>query len=105
MTGGHIVGDAGKAQTGVGQTIERGDHRRADRSRQHCQHRAALKLVPQRPGLCGKLRIEGGGIDLGALEPCPGVAVRVGGVDLADEIARQAAPCLKPVGRPQTAIW
>src|SRR3546814_6096635 len=47
-----------------------------------------------RAGLCLEQRAEGKRIDLAALEARPGIGMGIGGVDLAQEVARQAAAVL-----------
>lgn len=55
--------------------------------------------MAQRRGFGREQRVEPGGVDLGAFEQRPGVAVGIGRVDPADEILRQTAFRLEPVER------
>ena len=43
--------------------------------------------------------VKGPGVDLGPFKPRPGIVMRVGGIDPADEIGGQAAFILQPVER------
>ncbi len=71
--------------------LERRDDARTQIARQKRQNVGAANVEAEGFRLIGKETIERGGVDLGFLDQRPGVRIRIDGVDLADDVDRQAA--------------
>src|SRR3546814_4110740 len=71
------------------------DHARPHLAGDQRQDVAAMHVLAERAGLGLEQRAEGKRIDLAALEARPGIGMGIGGIDLAQEVARQAAAVLE----------
>jgi hypothetical protein len=90
LHGREVVGDAACLQTRT-DAAQRLDHLGADHAAQQRQHIATVDLMAERAAFDGERRAERLGVDLAALESRPGVLMRIGRIDGAQEAHRQAA--------------
>jgi hypothetical protein len=110
-TGAHrleVVGDAADLHARP-DAAQRLDHLGADLAGQQPHHVATGHLVAERAAFVGERGIEGLQAEFAALQLGPGVVMRIGRIDGAQEILGQAArrlvagECLEGTGRDHTA--
>ncbi len=92
---GDVVRQARRPQPRCPHTIEGGDHLLAHLTTEQGEDIGPGDLVTERRGLLGEGGIEPGVVELGALQPSPGVGVGIGSVDGADEVGGQPVQLLE----------